>query len=492
MSNSQVSGSMLPGSMSVFYRFPSTDLFKALQHFFGEQESQTIEGHSFLSQLSLPEEYEYPKSHDSFEQLQLLMTFLHEQFHIRHFSSTSFGFLFWLLQAKESVYTMRSIENWARHYEGRQISLRLPMSEHHKSEKEIEWLNALRLRYSVLYRTLMYQEKITLKDTIESVLPFLFQEIESFFKSALGHNFSFPEVYSSQNTGALITDPGVRILSIVEGFARCHEYMTLIKLKVPLEVFNQFILFKATGEYQTVIRYVEKAFNIIPPVSHRVTAYIIEWSLQSPIFPFLLKDTDRVELEELLPNFRLVKIVKAIKEIGFENEQVDIALTQMNTRLENLVFNRLKWISPSDIAQMINGLDLPEKLNAQTRQRLHFQTLSAKSRMSDPACLSNAELAPHLTQLGAGFSIFEDYIILPTGKFTDTPGHESIMETLLEDIISDDLWAHNNLERSKWFAQALSIYRQAPGKGSEIMEKKLTQIFHNPNFKINIPEQKLS
>ncbi len=132
----KIEGALIPGNLFAVYFFSFNRLKSAISHMFGEESLNAwLSGQSGFP---IPEDYSFGESGADFEDLLVIITFLHEQFHFRQLYANPIGFVLYLLQGQEYQLVTRQLNAWGKRAGSLGVTPKLPFYEHHITDSELE------------------------------------------------------------------------------------------------------------------------------------------------------------------------------------------------------------------------------------------------------------------------------------------------------------------------------------------------------------------
>ena len=108
----EIAGGVVPLNLCVMYRFSYQTFLSSMQYFFGDISIELDKGELPGTGLKLHEEFKFGENEEAFRHLQVLLTYLHEQFHLRHLTASPLGFLLYLLGGRQYAYIASYLRNW--------------------------------------------------------------------------------------------------------------------------------------------------------------------------------------------------------------------------------------------------------------------------------------------------------------------------------------------------------------------------------------------
>ncbi|MFA7007165.1 MAG: hypothetical protein WC429_24220, partial [Verrucomicrobiia bacterium] len=425
--------------------------------------------------FKLPSNFPFTGSDEEFEHLCVLLTYLHEQFHARHFTASPLGLTMSFIGGRQYAYISHYLEKWGERMAREPArELRLPLTKYHEKDPEIQQINQTRHTFSLLQFFLTGGTgNLTLGEAKDTVFPAFAHEMETLCRTALGKAQSYPDT----RLFARPTDPvAIGALTgeaVIEGLARCNEFLTVALLDAPIEILNRYLVLKAHGVYKTAIVVLEKMLDVKAPFSWRLTAKLADWALHAPLLPFLLQDRDVVALEELLPAWRFFCLVSRFKQQGFTLSDLD----KDERHVARVLFEGLGWENPWQVAQRIREAHIAQPKSILTRHYVETLHLGAVLRETDSAVLAYPNIGDQGHRLGALYNIFPDRIAPgTTGKLTSEPNSHSVIISVLSDATVDALLQDANLRRSLFFARLLASFIKGMPTPGTLVGKNLVRI----------------
>lgn len=456
MSGEEIAGAVIPVNLCVMYRFPYSTLEAAFRYFFGEASFELEKGEALGSPMPLREDLEFGEDEESFHHLCVLLTYAHEQFHLRHLSGSPTGLLLYFLEGRLYARLRSGLHAWGRRTEQEEDHRpRIPLLVHHVDDPEIESIAKTRGafgRFSALFQG--ESADLTLREANEKVFPILFQEIETACASALQRKELYPDIRPIFPEQTVSLGP-VTGKSVIEGLARCNEYIAAIQLGVPLHILNRYVAVKGHGVYNLTIGVAEKLLGLKPPDLWILVAKLSDWALQAPALPFLLDGRREVALEELLPAWRFSMLVSRFGQADFSVSDVH----EREQEIAGVLFSGLGWESPWRVSERIRVANLSTPASLLTRHYVQNLQLSATIRENEPRVLSYPELGDQGHKLQAIYNLFADGFKLgSTGIFASEKDSWTIPTLLLCDTVVDALLMDKNLSRPMLVARHLADF----------------------------------
>lgn len=476
MGSLNISGGIVPLNLSVFYTFPFRALEGAIRYFCGDNATLWLqEGEAPGAGLALRDGFVFTGGEDEFERLRVLLTYEHEQYHLRHLTSSPIGFLLYLLGGRQYAYLDRQLNSWGERHAASGDSVRIPVLEQHGDDPEMKQVSQTRLFFG-LGQSLFIGDAgaLTLGEALTEVVPSLFQEAQRVFSKVLGKRDVYPSLRLMCEPGQSVAINELTGEAVIEGLARMNEMMAIIRLGAPLEVLNRYQISKFHGVYVVATAIVEQFLGLKAPKSWLVAAKFADWALQSPVIPFLLRGRDEVCLEELLPCYRFFMVTSRFGQLRLSPAD----LQRDERAVAEAVFGNLGWESPYRVAERIRVEPMDPPRSVLTRHYLENLQLGARLREEHPHVLSMPTLGDSGHRLQAIYNVFQDRLVPgTTGKLEASPDTKSLVFALLHDAVVDGILQDRTLWRPFWFARAiLKTVEEPQTSAMELVERQLSGV----------------
>lgn len=476
MSRLNISGGVVPLNLSVFYTFPFAVLENALGHFYGDISFELEVGEEPGAAIKPTKKYVFDGGEEEFEHLCVLMSYQHEQFHLRHLTASPIGLLLYVLGGRQYTYLDANLKKWGERRGKHPDKPRIPALEHHADDEEIRRISETRETFGVFYALFTGDVlNLTLGEALEGVIPALFTELEAIFTKTLGRSESYPGIRLMGEPERPVSINRLTGEAVIEGLARANELHSVILLGAPMQVLNRYIALKMHGAYAISTAMVEKLLNVKAPHSWRVVAKFSDWALQAPVVPFLLNGRSHVCLEELLPCWRLFMVISRFDQSRFSLNDLD----RNEREVAEEIFSGLGWESPYRIAERIRKADLIPPSSVLSRHYVENLQLGARLREEAPHVLSLPMLGDAGHRLQAIYNVFQDRLVPgTTGKVASDPRTLSLNAVLLHNAVVDAVMVNSDLSRPFWFAELLvkSYVDGTRVSASDLVEKYLVGV----------------
>lgn len=434
-----IAGALIPGSLAVLYHFPHQLLVDAVRYIFGDEAAiATTEGHAAHDWTVAPGvRFD---TEEGYFHLRIVLSWLHEQLHVRHLTSSPVGFGLWVLQAQEYALSLRGLRRWGQRVGAAGLPARQPVFTRHGDDAEVQEIATTKRNFSVFHQTLRRKVDLSGEDLAATVLPALLATLKPFCERVLGQPSSIPQFVSGLPGAGSAPLDALSGDAVVEGLARVNEYLAAMRLGAGVEVLNRYSVEKGLELYQGAIGLVGRFLKVEPPKSWLIAARLLDWALQAPLLPFLLAGRGRVGVEEMLPGWRFTLLVFSFQRLGFTLDD----LLARGDDVQRALFQARGWESPLELADRIRtaNLKLPEPLL--TRACVEKLRLAAELRLRDPAVLFAPVGSNDTLRLEKGFSLFEDGAVASSGGLTPKELVEFSLG-LLDDAVVDAVWASDTL-----------------------------------------------
>lgn len=440
-------GAVVPGSLTVVYHFS----YDAL-----------VDAHGVTSSCEdLAEEANHKR-------LRTLLSYRHEQIHLRHLCASPFGFLTWVLQNADYEMTARALQPWGQRRSN--VESKLPIQDAHASDPEIVKLGNYKQAHANTVHVLRWAKGISGFDAA-AALRFGIDECASVLqrKGIIPVPAGALDVdVGSENAdvvGALFSGDDV-----IEGHARANDYAMAILLGCGKDQMNRLVLELDGDLYGRVRVAIEKGLGIPFPHSILPVAQLCDWALQVPLLPWLRTERTEVGIAELLPSWRLGLLLTRCMKLGIGAAD----LTERARSVEERLFGDLGWMSPSEIARRTLDAKLGTSDEFPLRLALKKLTDGAKLRLEHPELLARPQESQATLDLEMGIAFFADSSIACAPELRNDPSWYELPVTLIEHLILDRLWAGPNLGNAYDYAAIVGPLVKIPGK--ELVARKMRAI----------------
>jgi len=226
---------------------------------------------------------------------------------------------------------------------------------------------------------------------------------------------------------------------VVEGFARCNEYLLALEMGAQLRVLNRYSLLKHHSVYGETTAIAEQVTGLKPPHVWFVVAKISDWALQAPILPLLLDKRDPPHVLELLPAWLFMALLRR----WTDHKATVNDLFRCSREIGEELFQELGWENPWQLAERITTATWKMPRSYLTRHFHENLQLGARLRLKDDLSLWTPGFTEETHRLGPLLTIFSDGLMPgTTGKassdrdFVSVPGvivADAVMEAVLYD-----------------------------------------------------------
>jgi len=454
MNGEDISGGVMGVNLSVVYRFSFDTLERAVRAFYGSDATFELQPGEEVGAGFAALAGELPADDETFYHLRVLLTYLHEQLHVRHLSGSPIGLVLYMLIGRQYALMADRLQAFGRRMATREdLVPKMPLSVHHGADEEMKSIRDRQVVFA-LYHALFMGDlgDMTLGSARDDIVPSLLPELEGLCAQTLGTGDRYPPISGGADDqacsiGALTGE------AVLEGLARTNEYLAAVAFGSPLRVLNRYISLKHHGTYAVTNGLVERALGLSPPQSWPVVARLSDWSLQAPVLPFLLSGRPTVGLPELLPAWRFFLLVSRWKQLGLRADDIG------DPAVEETLFRDLGWDSPRTIARRI--LSSPVKAPKSPLTRLYFENLrlAASIRLEQPEVLSFPTFGDEGHRLGPVYSIFSDGMRGgSSGRFARDEDAWQVPFALIDDAVIDALLVDEHLGRALGIARLVTDF----------------------------------
>lgn len=465
MSEDYVKGSVIPLNLTVRYSFSFSELQESIWYLGGDQNLLLEESEIPGTPIALPDDFKFIDNVEEFHHLEVFLTYLHEQFHLRHLTSSPIGFLLYVINARQYAYMYSAIRNWGERIgSSPEVPIRLPLNTHHVEDPDVQKIKVV---WDVFgsYQTLFMESlsDTTLLEATSGILRPLTEELEQISASVLGTSDVYPDIDLGEAHNQSINPGGLTGRAVLEGLARMNEFMTLAYLNAPMELINSFVAEKQHGIYAQTSGVASALLNVSSVDSWMLVAKLSDWAMQAPVMPFLLRGRETISIMELLPAWRYFLLVSRFKQAGFKVSD----LIENEREVATELFSSLGWDDPWRVAERILQEKLPTPNSALTRHYIENLQVGAQLRLSNSSFMSFPQMEDEVHRLGAVFNIFANEIYGgTTGKLAEDKDSWSLIASLVNDAIVDALLLDEDLTRPIHYAQLVSdFFGEKPTSG---------------------------
>jgi|GEM_PF-4439478 hypothetical protein len=455
MSAEEIRGGVIPLNLAVMYQFSWATLEAAVRALFGSDATLELDPSEQAGSSLSVHAGELTGDDATFNHLRVLLTYQHEQLHLRHLTGSPVGLTLYLLGGRQYAAMAAQLQAFGQRIGGdNSIEPVMPFARTHGNEPEISAINETQ-SMSALYHALVMGDmsSMTLSAARADVLPSLFAELELLCSNAFGADASYPPIDLAGADDQPCSIGSITGEAVLEGLARTNEYLMAVMMGAPLPVLNRYVATKHHGVYAATSSLVEELLDLTAPSSWPVVATLSDWALQAPVLPFLLTGRAVVALPELLPAWRFFLLVSRWHQIGIDAEDLNDAAT------EAALFESLGWEPPTRVAERVLALKINRPASVLTR--VYFENLQAAAeiRLSDPRVLAFPASGDAGHRLQAVYNIFTDGMRPGTsGRFASDDDAWQIPYLLIDDSVVDMLLQDEHLGRSLTIARWVSDF----------------------------------
>jgi len=451
MSQATGGGAGTPLNFAVYLDFPAAELEEALTYLFGEDFALT-EGEEAGTSMGLREDFDFAGDKTSFHHLLRFLTFRHEALHVRHLAGGVLGLVNYLVGGSQYGRMAHELGRWGQRIAGEPgAGCQLPLLRHHASDEEIAHIERIRADHGLMLATVMgglgdARLLETASTAGRALLDFLAIECARVLK------------LPCQPPSEMLADPwdapaepaGLTGRAVLEGLARCNEYLLASHLGADQKTLNLLFKQKHHGDYALALELVHQDLDLTLRGAMLATAHLADLALQAPWLPFLLEGRDRVDFRELLPSWRFLLLLNRSKERrlterDFQEDPQGVAGT---------LFGELRWESPRQLAERVLATEIPEPESLLTRHYVRCLKRGAQLRLDAPEVfvLPFQSEGSHL--LEPVYYWLRDRVIPgSTGLLTADPRYAQLFLLLIDDALVDDLLGREDLSLSTMTAQ---------------------------------------
>lgn len=240
-------------------------------------------------------------------------------------------------------------------------------------------------------------------------------------------------------------------------------------------MIDRYCLFKSFGAYNAPLALLEQRLKITGEAAHRTASLLLDWALQAPTLPFLLRGRLRVGLAELMPHLRFARLVTELADTKMHPG----ALLNEPERAAGELFSRIGWESPAEIARRISQLNFSPGGTPFRQDMLEKLALAASVRQSCPSLLYSPELDwfGQVNRLQSGLALFEDTDALGLG--TMIPGSEEWLSScmLVLDYSITDACLIRGMGWGPTFVASCTARSTQCGSSDDLLRKRLSVRF---------------
>jgi len=464
-------GAYYPASHCMLLGHSCSQLHQAFERLFG----RSLTDPGFLAREFLAADFLAKADVDwrkggIFDDVLRYTTFAHELAHVRHLSASPLGFAMWVMSGMERVNNTRTLKNWSAKADA-PFSVSLPLLSEEPDDPWLRKIASQRKLAGSLELGLL--EPAPDEEAADWLWPLnmLWDELCGFFERVLKQERYGAEIAVPPNYPRGLSPPGLAGRAVIEGLASCNESIALLKLGAPPEILNRHALSKH-GQYGPIFGYIKRDLGVVHGKAVLLAAVLLDWALQAPLLPFLLGNRGgSVELHELLPGWRFLRLVQHFADLRFTLDDVH----QRYGDVEAELFASLGWASPSDLAERILRLDIPTPTSAGTRLAVRKFQVGAEIRARSPLTLAYPQAVPPLLESGeevllASIAVFADHGVVSIG---DVENRDALLLTFADDLIYDALLGEVDVSQAQLLTDTLSQLLGGVPTGREIFRSRL-------------------
>lgn len=236
-------GAGTPLNFAVYFDFPKAEIDEALAYLFDDS-IELAEGESAGSGMRLREDFDFANDGTSFQHLQRFLTFRHEALHVRHLAGGPLGLVDYFVAGTQYNRMAQELQRWGQRVAAEcGISRRLPLLQQHAQDEEMVRIERIRTFHSMMLATVMGglgDAKLLeiASSTAGRLLEFLADRCTRVLRLPEGQT---PDLLADPWDAAL-EPAGMNGRAVLEGLARCNEYLLAIHLGADPKTLN--LLFK--------------------------------------------------------------------------------------------------------------------------------------------------------------------------------------------------------------------------------------------------------
>jgi len=446
MSQATGGGAGTPLNFAVYLDFPAAELEEALTYLFGEGIALD-EGEEAGTSISVREDFDFAGDKTSFHHLLRFLTFRHEALHVRHLAGGVLGLVNYLVGGTQYGRMVHELGRWGQRIAGEPgADGRLPLLRHHASEVEIARIEEIRAYHGSMLATVMGGlGDARLLQTASTEGRALLDFLASQCARALTLPCQPPSEMLADPWDATLEPAGLTGRAVLEGLARCNEYLLASHLGADQKTLNLLFQHKHHGDYALALELVREDLGLTLWRATLATAHLADLALQAPWLPFLLEGRDRVDFRELLPAWRFLLLLNRSKERrltekDFQKDPADVAET---------LFRDLDWESPRRLAERVLATEIPEPEALLTRHYVRCLKRGAQLRLEAPEVFVLPVQSEGSHLLEPVYYWLRDRVIPgATGLLTADPRYAQLFLLLIDDALVDDLLGREDLSLS--------------------------------------------
>lgn len=298
-----------------------------------------------------------------FEAVDLLLTYVHEQLHVKQLSACAYGFVLWFLQAQFYDTAAAMLAKWGAKQSSGGFDASLPLLRDGELDQELERIKVNNGAQSTAVYSLRHQGRLGTREASNVLLPGIFEMLQNVCERCFGSRGEIPHFKMPANEDQPLDLGGVSAEAIIEGFARSNEYLLLQRMAVPSRVIRRSKLLRNHGIYVLASTAVEQLLDIPAEQVDAVAARLCDWAMQAPILPVLCQGRGEIGLNEVLPNWRFVHLARAAQRLALTADD----FIERPKETEGLLFGELNWITPTAVATLLEQLPPGNASGEQTK-----------------------------------------------------------------------------------------------------------------------------
>jgi hypothetical protein len=455
-------GGGTPLNFAVYLDFPAAELEEAWTYLFGES-IVLEEGEEPGTGMSLREDFDFEGDKTSFRHLLRFLTYRHEALHVRHLAGGVLGLVNYLVGATQYGRAVHELGRWGQRIAGEpDIDCRLPLLYRHASDEEMTQIERISAEHGLMLATVMGGlGDAKLLETASSTGRVLLEFLASECARVLKLPRQLPSQMLADPWDAPVEPAGMTGRAVLEGLARCNEYLLAGDLGADQKTLNLLFNRKHHGDYALALNLVHKELDLPLWRAILATAYLADLALQAPWLPFLLEGRDRVDFKELLPPWRFLLLLDRSKERRLTGED----FRRDPHGVAETLFRELKWESPRQLAERVLATEIAEPESLLTRHYVRCLKQGARLRLDAPEVfvLPVQPEGSHL--LEPVYYLLRDRVIPgATGLLTADPRYAELFVLLIDHALVDDLLVREDFSLSTVIARR---FLEAAGRKSD-------------------------
>ena len=419
--------------------------------------------------MLLSNEFRLDRSEESFNALQTILTLRHEEFHIRHLTGSPLAMMLYMIMANKQHSIGRYLKHWGMNT-GTDLAadMNIPLAVSNANHDSIRQVLRLSNQHDSAFKAIMGGSEDWPEDQASSACETALQIIQSWSEQHMGFRDHFPSVGRMANLNIGLCPKSLNGYAVAEGLARCDEYLNATKFTHDPLILNRVFLLKHFGPYGLAIEVVRRILNLDKATDATImTFFCSDWAIQIPGLPFLLRNREKVSLEELLPGCRFFLLVSLCGSRKVSSRDISTNPTAVAEEL----FSALGWDDPWTIAKRIGELEMPSPRDPMLCHYFESMRTCAKLRLSNlnkPLSLDSGQGSHLLSPL---FCIYTDRLTPgSTGKFLPQLGVQPVVEQLILDITMASVLYEKNMQRPYQLIRLQSEFLKRLGESKDMDE----------------------